>query len=488
MSTLTPAVVSGEESGLILNKIHKILSNGEEMPISCTEGVINWNEKSYDTFANIVELIAREKVVKVYLENKDKNVILRSISDCRNILGEETEYSIMKYSTITKEEYIEIIDKFILSDSMKEHLFKQELCRSQLLSIIQLSPVSIYEKRKYLYMLAEHECWFFEVLDRIESLIERQEKTKNIREDDVTINTAIGDKYIDSFFVQYHMVNGAIEALDNKPGEIFNLKECWYDFDIKEQKEIGTMLFMDFDKAMEYIKNDIEESKNNKDTCGENLELDEMSCQNSEIDETLYCWYKLEKWVPNAKNYMENKYDYVLINDEICYFTCRFFLNKLKDGYDRWPITNLDFAVTTFISNLTVPFQAGDIVTIDCSPFMPKKRVLVIENRDCGAWSDWCALQAIYQNEEGYWETGNVKGGVFLSYLWWEFISPLYRLEKYIGELTEEEQIYQEVQNYLQGEEQKGEELWNAMNDRSLGGNMGKITTEKLREIINSGR
>lgn len=468
MSTLTLAVVNSKESGSVIEKVHEILGHGEKIPVSYTEGAIHWDEKDYDAFANIIGLIAREKNVKVYLENRDEYVTISNVNDCRNILGEEPEYPVVKYSTITKKEYLEIINKFILSDSMREHLAEKKLCCSQLLSIIQSSPVSIYEKRKYLRKLAECECWFYELLDYVESLIERRVNARRIREDDVRIDTSIGGKYIDSFYVQYHMVNDAIEALDNKPGEIFNLKECWYDFDIKEQKEVGTMLFMDFDKAMEYIKEDIEES---------------------EDDEELYCWYKLEKWIPNEKNYMENKYDYVLIGDEICYFICRFFDNKLEDGegYDRWPIVNLDFNVTTFIADFSTPFKAGDIVTIDCSPFMPKKRVLIIENTDYGDWSDWCSLQAIYQSEDGYWETGNVKGGVFLSYLWWEFISPLYRLEKYTGELTEKEQMYKELQNYLQGDEQKGEALWNAINDRALGKNMGRVTTEQLREIINGG-
>lgn len=131
-----------------------------------------------------------------------------------------------------------------------------------------------------------------------------------------------------------------------------------------------------------------------------------------------------------------------------------------------------------YVLNLSVPFKVGDIVTIDCTPFVPKKRVIIIENWD---HVDWCSLQTIYQNKDGYWETTNVKDArVFPNYCYTN-ISPLYRIEKYTGKLSEDEMILLEVQDYLSGDAKKGKALWTEIHS----GKEKSVTTERLREIIN---
>ncbi len=203
------------------------------------------------------------------------------------------------------------------------------------------------------------------------------------------------DDYYFSARQFYDETEKAIAELNLKSGEILALHECWYDDDILDKKQEFSEPFTTFDAAMKYLKELIKDE---------------------EWDETTLCWTMLEKWIPNDDGTMKNTYTYYLVNDEIMYFEREDFR-----GY-----------VSSMSLNLPIPFQVGDIVTLNCIPFAPPKQAILleVENTDC------CGVQMLYRLENGLWETGALKHGHgWGSY--YPLLSPLYRLEKL--ELSEKE-------------------------------------------------
>lgn len=142
---------------------------------------------------------------------------------------------------------------------------------------------------------------------------------------------------------------------------------------------------------------------------------------------------------------MKNDYDYTILDAGVCYFSHH--NSSYREVFDF--STHQDL-------NLPVPFHAGDLVAIDCRPFAPVNHAVILEvgdNRDC------CCLQALYRKSDGTWSTGAVKHG-YASPNHNAGISPLYRLSSFHGQLRSEERLLEQVSRYVNGDEERGSDLW----------------------------
>lgn len=212
----------------------------------------------------------------------------------------------------------------------------------------------------------------------------------------------------------------ALAELRLRPGELLTLTEAWYDDDIREAKYGFNAPYLSFDNAIAYIRADLAECN------GDGAE---------------WLWYVLEKWVPGEKQELKRTYTYWLIGDQVMYFD--------KED-DRSSICRID-------PNLPVPFQAGDLLTIDCRPFAPVKHALLLERGDN---IDCCCLQGLCREEKtGLWITGAVKHWSLFRHGVDTLYTPIYRLSRFTGELPPEEKVLLEVQRAMGGDEQRGSEL-----------------------------
>ena len=119
--------------------------------------------------------------------------------------------------------------------------------------------------------------------------------------------------------------------------------------------------------------------------------------------------------------------------------------------------------------NLPVPFKPGDIVKLDVMPFSDKKHAVIMEKLN---QYDCCAVQIFFYDEKSkLYDTGALKHARGLNPD--TVLSPLYRLEKYDGELDDNEEILREIGKYIDGDGEKGRTLWNKMNG-ILSGTKGK--------------
>ena len=227
------------------------------------------------------------------------------------------------------------------------------------------------------------------------------------------------------FVKQYlTLAKQGIEALTLKKGEIFVLVGRGGD-------NVGYELFEcmpcnSLQKALEYLKN-------------EGIDYSNV-------------WYDLEKWSLDQEGNYNEVYRYEIINGEICFFEhdCN---NTYKEiNFKRNP--NL---------NLPIVFNVGDIVTIDASPYARQTHVVIIEKGDN---SDCCCVSGLHLTADGFVDVGAIKHGsvgsslvynaasclpekegftATISHTYNNAYSPLYRLEKFKGKLSNGERILGEI-------------------------------------------
>lgn len=243
----------------------------------------------------------------------------------------------------------------------------------------------------------------------------------------------------------------AIQALYNtKPGEFFCLTSAWYDKDIYDERQCFLCPVNSYEKAIEHIRYDkiAEES-------------DRSNVENCE-------WYILEKWGLDEDGDYCSLFTYYIIDEKAVYFK----KTTDKSGY---PFESRNL-------NLPVPFEPGDILTIDCRPFAPPVHSVLIEKGDN---SDCCCLQVLYKDlyaEE--WMTCALKHGLFFRRMeggvYDPVSSPLLRLTRFDGGWTEDEQFLQRVSNYIRGKETRGRSLWKALHGRGNEVNKEDATKELM--------
>lgn len=288
-----------------------------------------------------------------------------------------------------------IISSCGFSEEMESYLLSDELSDFQIIEIIHFAPIPLIQK-----------------IALLESMVTPDSK----------ITSDISECILET--------DKALKALELKDGELFTLTECWYDYDFLDEHEAFAEPFFSFQALLKYINTILEE---------ETEDLEE--------GEEYTCWTRATKWVVNDDGTATEVYSYIFIGNEICYFR-RIGEDRRDSFFDYWSALDL---------NLPIPFQVGDIVTLDCLPFAPVKRAVIIEitnNYDC------CGVRILYRqkreingNEE--WAEGALKHGHGWNH-YYPFLSPLYRLSSYTGELPSEERLMAEVQQYVSQDPENG--------------------------------
>ena len=294
--------------------------------------------------------------------------------------------------------YEQIISACGFSEEMERYLIGCKHNDYEMIEIILGAPLTLTEKRKLLELL----------------------------------NTQDSEGY-DDVAECIREFDDALAALELKDGEIFTLSEYWYDDDILDENRSFAEPFLSFQAAAEYIKKLIEE---------ETEDLDD-------IDEYV-CWTEITKWLPVGDGKMKDVYSYTFVGNEIHYF--KRIGNIPRDSYRGYK-SSLDL-------NLPIPFNPGDIVTLNCLPFRPVKQAVLLEvdNRDC------CGVQMLYPRKnkitgDTILEMGAIKHGDGWDG-YFPMLSSLYRLSKYEGELSGEERILKDVQKLIYQNEETGRKLW----------------------------
>ena len=195
----------------------------------------------------------------------------------------------------------------------------------------------------------------------------------------------------------------------------------------------GANPVLSYQGAIDYIRNDF-------------YGLDEES--EEEIEQILNSvsedFFRLELYDITEQDTLSSQYKYICTaNGEVQYFEKEIRYNKQRhhnwaeyleerDCYDLFKGRTMD--------GMRTPFQPGDILYIDCKPYLPPTYCLIsYVSKELP--SDCCSLRCIYPEYGGLVQEGALKHGHFYpsndDYYVSVPLSPLYRAELYQGDLPE---------------------------------------------------
>lgn len=292
--------------------------------------------------------------------------------------------------------YIEAINKFMESAQMKSYLVKN---------------VDILQKWQIIDLICGARA---DLKDKYEMLKKFSEKETDEDQDERNSVTSAANN-----------AKSAIEELVINSGEVFLKMEYGYDYEIRDKKIYGAAPHFSLDSVMKYINEEYAE-----------LEEDEKK-------DAVY-WYGLEKYIPGVVDELDMTYEYTIAPNGEIWFT------------DNAHFPHIEFASSQDL-NLPVPFEIGDIITIDCRPFAPLKHAVIVEIGD-----NWgcCSVQCMWIDNDGNIDRGALKHSSVFDDKYFIQISPLYRAEVYDGELPEKEACLKEISSYVYRNEEKGKALW----------------------------
>ncbi len=294
---------------------------------------------------------------------------------------------------MTKQEIIQ--ELFSKSPAMATHLSKDGNCdNNDLLNAICGAPISLGRKIQILEEYMPH-------------LSEEAERAKEL---------------IDA-------ANGAKQNLESNLGDVFLWRCCWYDREW--QDDVGMSSFepcASMDDVLGAIKANIEE--------------DTEDMTDEERERATGCWYEVKKCTQIIDNsgqphFAESPWEYIVLKTEVCYFRCKPAREercnpKLYRMYDAFDGSS-DL-------NLSIPFEVGDIVTLDCRPFVNEQKAVLIEIGD-----GCCGTQVAFVDANSKLQTGALKHSHCFTDNYLSNLSPLYRLQKYDEELSKDEAMLQHI-------------------------------------------
>lgn len=297
-----------------------------------------------------------------------------------------------------RELYIQIITRYIESMQMRDYLVSvvDKLQPWQIIDLICGARAGIK--------------------DKIESLLELSEfETDDEKKDEKSAYNAAktGKRFL--------------EELVLKQGEVLLNMEYGYDDEKAEEKIWGAAPHFSVKSVMKYVNEEYEE-------------LDEQ-----EKKDAIY-WYRLEKYAPQNDFELDWRYYYTVAPNGAIWFA-----RDVEKDEGQLFDDSQDL-------NLPVPFEIGDIITIDCRPFAPVKQGVIIEKGD-----NWgcCSVQCAWITESGQVKMGAFKHTSVFNDKSFVRVSPLYRAEVFDGELPPEEQPLKEISKFVYRDEEKGRNLWN---------------------------
>lgn len=337
------------------------------------------------------------------------------------------EYMETELLRIPQELYNELLNIFMPSEDMRAHLSTMSLSDDQLRWMMLGSPVSLYLKRDWMSKLSEYEVDPKSDL-RIELSGELWQHGSHY--------TEVVDE-----------IDKAISNLENvKPGEVFALEDCWYDYDILEEKNCFEGVFIDVKEVKKHIREVVLEEK---EDCGEYY---------SELP----LWRRLTKWRINGNELL---YTYYFLQDEVVWF-----IDEAHDGIARRNDDNAynykfswnglgcnPFFRSEFLT-LPIPYMPGDIIEINTFPFGPRQNAIIYEICDHGR-----IVEIITKDYRGKWTAEGLycaRYGRFHEQE--EYTSPLYKIRKAVVTDFEEQKVFQCVSEYINGDNDKGEQLFKA--------------------------
>lgn len=315
--------------------------------------------------------------------------------------------------------YEGIVKDCVPSEGMRKAMAEEKLSKEQFIPLVLNSPVNLEVKERCLSELAATD-------DTLKNIADFSEFWQELNDNDIDEREAIRlyERIREKTAGEYLEIikDARKELLEINPGEVLYLKEAWYDEEVLDEhmKERGTAAFMSFDAARNHIRIEMSEEEWDEDTC---------------------CWNVLEKWKPGMDGVMDKVYTYYLIGEDVVYIDTE----KIRKKYFLRGLSGAFNGICDVAYSMCVPFEVGDMVLIDQRPFAPVRHGLILWK---GGLKD--DNYVLYKDIKGFWSLRNLKS---LEVARGVMYSCYYRMERFEGELPEEEKLLLKAQDYILADE-----------------------------------
>ncbi len=340
----------------------------------------------------------------------------------------------------------EIINELFESPEMAEYLIdrSEELARYDILQMVCKAPIDIRRKAEILAELSKSENIENEISEEIKNMPPDKADTDSIREFLAQ----------NSYRFNYEYVTKAISLLTADPGDVFTVQEVFFDDNYpKGWDRCHFHVSSSFSNALNFIKEDMQ------------------NCDLTWKDKDALFYYEIRKWSPCKDGDYAEIIRYECVNGKVMYFT--------YEDIEEYPLNGF---MPECDLNLITPFKTGDILTVDCTPYKPKRNILILEN---ATNDDCCSLQGLaFDPYKKVYFTGAVKHSSMYREFYLTEISPLYRITKTQEPLTGEDTILTEIQSFLENDPKKGHKMWMWIFDLNNKENRNGVTADEIRDYI----
>ena len=398
-------------------------------------GIAIWDEESTNTYVKMVCLAMQKKPCKVFLHKKRKWIVINSLNDLKAYAGPPDEW--------TDEDKKTALDACGINDEISKYLIsKNKVSDYALIDVVCQAPVTLDEKLELLNSLAKKKNLKRKIFEAARQIKEKNGDwtclMKEIRAIADNSSKESVSSYIGTAFKEIRKARDQI--MKNVYDKVFYFFEEWYDTDSFMVKSEGIGLYSNSKTVFDHIK------RENHYYDGEG-------------------WYRVEAWEPEDTPWKEIRYDYYIFDNKVYWFNK--MIPKQWEGGTIYFSSERRFSSGLSDMNFSTPFKTGDIVLIDCRPFGPAFKAMILESRH---QYDCCFPNILFRIPyTDKWRLTPLKHKRFFkdneSVNYTPILSPLYRLRRVAPEeMTEDDEKLQFLSDCLNGDEDKAEAVWKMWN------------------------
>ena len=430
----------------------------EAMAADADRGLVLWDGSSLNALGAILYMAALGKPVDaIHADGEIEEVC--SFGDLRNMLPARSRQHRSWDTNIPLRDQWMVAERFIPSKSIAERLAMVPFRKREIIDIILGSPTSLDEKLDALTALSQYDDLPHEILDEVEERLNDAEG--NETPEDKMTSIALGWDFAayGSFTTHCAAIGEALGTLRSMgSGEIVYRKSFWDERpELFEKHEAGIAPFSSIDDALEDLR---------------------FEMARDEWDDDVPFWSAFEKWRLSSDGTWENPFTYYAIMDEIVFFD----RNAFDEKEHCWAAEDKTYGGSIAPDlNIRVPFEVGNVITLDCRPFAPLRHALVLEAEHDGH-AECCLPRVLHLDDyeskrmsQPMWTDASPKHASSM-HLCMPGYSPLYRMDLYEGPLPEDERLIGEARDWLQGDVEKGRQLSEAL--------MCEMSSDEIREFM----
>lgn len=438
------------------------------MAVEADCGFMIWNGRSVDAFINMINLTSLKKPVLVYNTETKELTEIESYARLESILPYNPEY-VPSNDCLPKDLNEYVIKNCGLSKEIEKHFLDNPVSKRWVVNLVMSAYIPL-EKKKRLFKRILPTDNFLHELYRVENHYDMGLEFHNDYVQSSSVFGMFNHCVLEcSASKCYWEICDALKEYECRNGEVFTVRACWYDSSIFGDRDYLIATSFSFENAIKEIKDDI------RFEAGERF--DEENIDNVPNN----TWHEIDKWTPDEKGHLYISYTYYVERTSVINFwrSAKFHKNWKDDNLLDIADESFDGLQSRIDDDLICPFNHGDIVTIDASPFADVFNAVVIKNQA----EDDINFFLFYDSEFSVYHIGLMDSAARVN-----ADNPqasfIHKMSKHKGKLYGPEAIFKKVSKWINGDKEKAKIFYDALFNKAC----RSITTEEIERFLNENK